>query len=191
MFKLTLPDVAGPLRAAHRAPARRPGRRPLRRLHEGRRVQTPRGQSRHDRQLLAGFGRGSQGSMSDAEFDAALASASTRSTAPRRQGLKAGRREEAKQGRKEWRAPWSRERLLERLEFQKLSLSENQNLQVLAAYSWSVGWPVSRTHAGSGLVLRRFSSFLYPAIICICRLSRTQNLTHASSGHWRCSLTPS
>ena len=54
MLKLTLPDVPDFYSAADQAPARGPGCRAFRRLHAGRRLQTPRRQSRHDRELLAG-----------------------------------------------------------------------------------------------------------------------------------------
>ena len=60
MLKLTIPDVPDLYPAADRPPARRPGRGALRRLYARRRLQASRRQSRHDRELLAGPGRGSQ-----------------------------------------------------------------------------------------------------------------------------------
>ena len=84
MLKLTIPDVPDFYAPLVEAPARGPGRRAFRRLYAGRRLQAPRRQSRHDRELLAGPGRRPQA------FDercrvrrGAWRDPSTRSTGPR------------------------------------------------------------------------------------------------------------
>ena len=75
MFKLTIPETSGSLCAADQGQARRPRRRAFRRLHAGRGVQ--RLAANHG--MIASFSRALaqdlRRSMSDAEFDAALASA--------------------------------------------------------------------------------------------------------------------
>ena len=73
MLKLTLPGRAGFYTPLIKHPARGARRGAVRRLYAGRRLQAPRRQSRHDRELLARADRGLTRSMSDAEFDAALA----------------------------------------------------------------------------------------------------------------------
>ena len=73
MLKLTLPDVPDFYAPLINHPAGGPRRRAVRRLYAGRRLQAPRRQSRHDRELLARPAEGLKHSMSDAEFDAALA----------------------------------------------------------------------------------------------------------------------
>ena len=53
MLKLTIPDVPDFYSPLINHKRRRPGRRAFRRLHARRRLQAPRRQSRHDRELLA------------------------------------------------------------------------------------------------------------------------------------------
>ena len=60
MLKLTIPEHARPLCAAHRARAGSPRGRALRRLYAGRGLRTPGRESWHDRKLLARARTGSQ-----------------------------------------------------------------------------------------------------------------------------------
>ena len=73
MFKLTIPDVPDFYAPLIERPAGAARRRAVGRLYARRSLQEARRESRHDRQLLARADRGLKESMSDAEFDKALA----------------------------------------------------------------------------------------------------------------------
>ena len=73
MLKLTIPDVPDFYSGADQAQKRGEGRRAVRRLHQGGRLQAPRLEPRHDRQARGPCAEDLKHSMTDAEFNAALA----------------------------------------------------------------------------------------------------------------------